>query len=71
MKDYRLGIDIGSTTVKLVVLSEDGQLLYNDYRRHFSDMKETLITLVRECYQALGDIGVRISITGSGGLSVS
>ncbi len=71
MKDYRLGIDIGSTTVKLVVLGEDGQLLYNDYRRHFSDMKETLITLVRECYQALGDIGARISITGSGGLSVS
>ncbi len=71
MKNYSLGIDIGSTTVKLVVLGEDGGLLYSDYRRHFSDMKETLITLVRECYRTLGEIPVRISITGSGGLSVS
>lgn len=71
MKKYRLGIDIGSTTVKLVVLEESGHLLYSEYRRHFSDMKDTLITLVRECYKTLGDIRVSISITGSGGLSVS
>lgn len=71
MKKHRLGIDIGSTTVKLVVLEENGHLIYSEYRRHFSDMKETLITLVRDCYKALGDIRVSISITGSGGLSVS
>jgi predicted CoA-substrate-specific enzyme activase len=69
--DYRLGIDIGSTTVKLVLLGEEGQLLYNDYRRHYSNMKETLIALVRECHQKLGDIRVRSCITGSGGFSVS
>ncbi len=71
MKSYRLGIDIGSTTVKLVVLEESGHLIYSEYRRHYSDMKETLITLVRDCYKKLGDIKVSISITGSGGLSVS
>ncbi len=71
MKRYRLGVDIGSTTVKLVVLEEEKHLLYSDYRRHFSDMKETLITIIKECYRELGDIPVSISITGSGGLSVS
>ena len=38
-KVYNLGIDIGSTTVKAVVLTEDKLLKYKEYRRHFSDVK--------------------------------
>ncbi|HKL99328.1 MAG TPA: acyl-CoA dehydratase activase-related protein, partial [Mobilitalea sp.] len=71
MANYNLGIDIGSTTVKLVVLGENNRLIYSVYQRHYSDMKDTLIKLIKGCYEALGDIILSISITGSGGLSVS
>jgi predicted CoA-substrate-specific enzyme activase len=71
MEQYRLGIDIGSTTVKLALLDGEDQLVYSDYRRHLSDIRSTLQQLAKECYQKLGEIPVRICITGSGGLSVS
>ncbi|HKL80460.1 MAG TPA: acyl-CoA dehydratase activase-related protein, partial [Mobilitalea sp.] len=71
MANYKLGIDIGSTTVKLVVLEDNSRLIYSVYQRHYSDMKDTLIKLIQGCYEALGDIMLSISITGSGGLSVS
>jgi predicted CoA-substrate-specific enzyme activase len=68
---YKAGIDIGSTTVKLVVLDEENQLIYHEYKRHLSDIKHTLMELVKNCYLKLGNIPIRINITGSGGLSVS
>ncbi|MBH1940598.1 2-hydroxyacyl-CoA dehydratase [Mobilitalea sibirica] len=71
MKKYMLGIDIGSTTVKLAVLGEENELIYSDYRRHFSNMKETVIRLIKDCYDKLGNISLSVCITGSGGLSVS
>lgn len=71
MEQYRLGVDIGSTTVKLALLNGKDQLVYSDYRRHLSDIKSTLQQLAKECYQKLGEIPVRICITGSGGLSVA
>lgn len=71
MKALRLGIDIGSTTVKIVVLNEDNHLIYSDYRRHYSDMKNTVISAIKECYNSLGEINVKVCITGSGGLSVA
>ncbi|BCN31159.1 2-hydroxyacyl-CoA dehydratase [Anaeromicropila herbilytica] len=71
MNNYRLGIDIGSTTVKLAVLDHDYRLIYSDYKRHLSDTKHTLIQLIQNCYNTLGDISLKVSVTGSGGLSVS
>ena len=71
MVKYKLGIDIGSTTVKLAVLDDKNQLFYSEYQRHFSDMKETLIRMIRTCHENLGDIPINMNITGSGGLSVS
>ncbi len=71
MDRYRLGIDIGSTTVKLAVLDNNNRLLYSEYQRHYSDMKQTLIHMIKTCYERLGDLKVNASITGSGGLSVS
>lgn len=71
MNNYKLGIDIGSTTVKLVVLDEEDHIIYSEYKRHLSDSKNTLIHLIRNCYKTLGNIQLNISITGSGGLSVS
>ena len=71
MISYKIGLDIGSTTVKLAVLNEENILIYSKYKRHFSDIKSTIIKLINECYDELGDIECTISVTGSGGLSVS
>ena len=43
---YKLGIDIGSTTVKVAVLDEQNQLVFSDYERHFANIRETLAALV-------------------------
>lgn len=71
MRNFKIGIDIGSTTVKLVVLNKDNRLIYSEYKRHLSDSKNTLINIIKNCYETLGDIKLQLIITGSGGLSVS
>lgn len=71
MISYKIGLDIGSTTVKLVVLNEKNILIYSKYQRHYSDIKSTIIKLINECYNELDNIECTISVTGSGGLSVS
>jgi len=71
MINYRIGLDIGSTTVKLAVLNNENNLIYSKYQRHFSDIRSTIIDLIKECYDTLGDINCKINITGSGGMSVS
>ncbi|MCE5220677.1 MAG: 2-hydroxyacyl-CoA dehydratase [Clostridium sp.] len=71
MINYKIGLDIGSTTVKLAVLNDENILIYSKYQRHFSDIRSTIIDLINECYDVLGDINCKISITGSGGMSVS
>jgi len=71
MTRYKAGIDIGSTTVKLVAMDDDNKLVFNEYIRHFSDIKSAVYKLIRDCYDSLGDVWLRLCITGSGGLSVS
>lgn len=71
MADKKLGIDIGSTTVKLAMLGDGNKLIYSKYKRHYSDMKTTVIQMIKDCYKELGDMDVYVNITGSGGLSVS
>ena len=66
-----LGLDVGSTTVKLVALDEDFNVLYQTYRRHMSDVKKTVRDVVRDCYEQLGDCPITVSVTGSGGLYVN
>ncbi len=68
---YMLGIDIGSTTVKAVVMDEDKKLLFSDYRRHFANIKETLHDLIADAKKAVGDKKVHPVITGSGGLALA
>ena len=68
---YPLGIDIGSTTVKIAVLSPQHELLFSDYERHFADIQNTLAKLLDKAYQALGEIQVAPVITGSGGLTLA
>ena len=68
---YTLGIDIGSTTVKVAVLDKAGKILFSDYKRHFANIKETLKDLVQEAKDALGENEVNPCITGSGGLALA
>jgi predicted CoA-substrate-specific enzyme activase len=67
----RLGIDIGSTTVKIVIINETGELLFSDYERHFANIQETLASLVKKAQDLLGNLSVSPVITGSGGLTIS
>ncbi|MBR1827221.1 MAG: 2-hydroxyacyl-CoA dehydratase [Clostridia bacterium] len=67
----RVGIDIGSTTVKIAILNEDGVVLFSDYRRHFAQIQETLAELLEEARTTLGDVSVSAMITGSGGLTLA
>ena len=67
----KLGIDIGSTTVKIAVMDENDQLLFSDYERHFANIRETLRDLIEKAYDITGDIKVAPMITGSGGLTLA
>ncbi|MCI1319013.1 MAG: CoA activase, partial [Atopobiaceae bacterium] len=64
----RLGIDVGSTTVKLAVIDEDAELVYANYERHHTDIRATAKELFARAAEVLGDTPMRVSITGSGGL---
>ena len=70
MNTYRAGIDIGSTTVKLVVLDDNDNILYGDYRRHQAHTQQTLSQLLQEARAALGDCTLRPAITGSGSINL-
>ena len=68
---YTLGIDIGSTTVKIAVLDQDNEVLFSDYERHFANIQETLSDLLGRAIHKLGAIHVSPVITGSGGLTLA
>ena len=68
---YSLGIDIGSTTVKVAVLDHNQSLLFAEYRRHFADIQGTLADLIEEAMNSLGDSEASPVITGSGGLTLA
>jgi len=67
---YRMGLDIGSTTIKVVLLDGD-TIIHRDYRRHHSDVSGLLNTLFDELNEKYPGIEVSVVITGSGGLSVA
>ena len=71
MKNHTLGIDIGSTTVKIAVLDENETLLFADYERHFANIQETLANLLQKAYDQLGELSLCPVITGSGGLTLA
>ena len=67
----KLGIDIGSTTVKLVLMDEQGNQKYARYERHMSNVFDKVKELIEDMYTSLGDMELRPVITGSGGLSLA
>ena len=66
-----LGLDVGSTTVKLVVLNRNYKIIYSRYERHFADIKKTIQQLINDAHNRFKDKSVMIMTTGSGGLAVS
>lgn len=70
MKEYRAGIDIGSTTVKLVLLDENNEIIFGKYRRHQAHTQETLAELLNEAQQVVGECTLKIKITGSGSINL-
>lgn len=67
----RLGIDVGSTTVKLVFLNSEDKIIYSRYERHMSNAFLKVQELMREAYDEFGDVDIKAVITGSGGLSLA
>ncbi|NBH15157.1 2-hydroxyglutaryl-CoA dehydratase [Lachnospiraceae bacterium] len=68
---HRLGIDIGSTTVKIAILNQENEMVFADYERHFANIRETLSDLLSKAQDALGNIVLAPVITGSGGLTLA
>ena len=68
---YRIGIDIGSTTVKVVVLDEQNNLLFRSYERHYSKARERACETLSGIREMLEGKDVRLVITGSAGLGVA
>ena len=68
---HTLGIDIGSTTVKVAILNDRHDLLFSDYERHYANIQETLSGLLKKAYDKLGELSISPMITGSGGLTLA
>ena len=67
----RVGIDIGSTTVKVVVLDEQNKLLFRSYERHFSKTRERTLETLTSIREMLAGRSIKVTITGSAGLGVA
>ena len=67
----RIGIDIGSTTVKVVLLNEQNELLFRSYERHYSKARERALETLRQLTDRLSGQSIRLTITGSAGLGVA
>jgi len=67
-KSLKIGIDIGSTTVKVVVLNTDNQTVYTDYRRHNMNVRETVQRVLLPLTEQFSDSEIRVAITGSVGM---
>ncbi len=69
MKLLHVGLDVGSTTVKIVVMNEQLDTIYTDYQRHFSDTKNTVCNVLENLAQKYPDYSFTIALTGSGAMS--
>ena len=70
MANYRAGIDVGSTTVKVVILDEEGMPLFSRYRRHYAHTQRTLGEILKEAREEIGPCRLSCAITGSGGMGL-
>ncbi|MFV0518337.1 MAG: acyl-CoA dehydratase activase-related protein [Aminipila sp.] len=67
----KLGIDVGSTTVKVVLMDDNNKILFKRYERHMSNVFNKVSELIEQLHNEYGDMKARMTITGSGGLALS
>lgn len=68
--NLHMGLDVGSTTVKIVITDDNFNTLYSVYRRHKSDVKQTVTDVLNEAYDRFKDDFLTVNVTGSGGMFV-
>ena len=71
MNCYRVGLDVGSTTAKVVVVDELGDIIFSKYLRHCADIFATVISIFKELKTELQDSEIELSITGSVGMGIA
>lgn len=71
MAIYSLGIDVGSTTVKTVIIDEKKNIIYSEYQRHFSKVRETVKTQLEAVQEKYPNDTFKICMTGSAGLGLA
>lgn len=70
-KIYLLGIDVGSTTVKTVVISNEGDVLFSKYERHMSQVREVALKQLKTIREKFKNVRFKVCVTGSGGLGLA
>ena len=70
-KIFHVGIDIGSTTVKLVVLNRQHEIIYSKYERHYADIRKKLWEILQGAVDIIKDAKATVMITGSGGIGIA
>ena len=71
IKTLHVGLDVGSTTVKIIVMDENLNTIYTDYKRHFSDTKNTICNVLENLIIMYPDTEFTIALTGSGAISAA
>ena len=71
MTVLHMGLDVGSTTIKIVVIDQNNQTLFSLYQRHFSDVRQTMVDLLLKAYEKFKGEKSTLSIAGSGGISAA
>ena len=66
-----IGVDIGSTTVKVVILDHHQKIIFSDYQRHFADILKTLHQILEQAKSVIKSRPFTIMMTGSGGMSLA
>ena len=67
----RAGLDIGSTTIKCVVIGEDNKILFSSYERHMAHIQETASRLLSEVASRFGNETMLLSVSGSAGMGIA
>lgn len=70
-KALHIGLDVGSTTVKIAILDDRDNLIFSHYQRHFSDVQHTVSNLLQKMYIQLKNSDITMNVTGSSGMSTS
>ena len=71
METYRAGLDVGSTTAKIVIADKNNKIIFSTYRRHNADIKGTLKNIFDNIKEKLGDINLKITLSGSAAMGLA